>query len=275
MNTRIAVGGALVAVAALLLPSSLEAQDDRFDWSQPMSQGQTLEVKGIVGEIRAELASGDQAQVVARKRGDRDDFEEVAIEVEELRDGFVICAVYGSWKHGKGRCLPGRDEWDDDDRPRRWRDRDMDVEVEYVVRVPAGVEFQGGMVSGRIEVEDLQSHVEVSTVNGDIYVSTSETAWANTVSGDIDITMGSLSWDEMEFNTVSGDITLWLPDDFAADVRFSSLSGDFYSDFDLTFRTRRERRWIGSDIRGTIGDGGRSLYVHTVSGSVDLRRNRG
>jgi hypothetical protein len=264
------IGLALLAVAGA---DTLAAQDT-FEWSQRMSDGQVLKVRGISGEIRAVLASGGEAQVFARKRGDRDDFEEVAVEVEEIGDGYVICAVYGSWKHGEGRCHPDRDDWDDDDDRDRHRNRSMDVEVDYEVRIPAGVEFDGGMINGEIEARDLRSEVEVHTVNGDIFVSTSEAAWANTVSGDIELEMGSFDWEEMEFNTISGDITLWLPDNFSSDVRFSSLSGDLDSDFDLTIRNRRNRRWIGSDIRGTIGDGGRDLYLHTISGNVDLRRMR-
>ena len=264
------MGLALLAVAG----ADILAAQDSFEWTQRMSEGQVLKVRGISGEIRAVLAPGGEAQVFARKRGDRDDFEEVAIEVEELQDGFVICAVYGSWNHGEGRCHPDHDNWDDDDHRHRRRHRSMDVEVEYEVRVPAGVEFDGGMINGEIEARDLRSQVDVHTVNGDIFVSTSEAAWANTVSGDIELAMGSFDWDEMEFNTVSGDIILWLPDDFSSDVRFSSLSGDLDTEFDLTIRNRRNRRWVGSDIRGTIGSGGRDLYVHTISGNVDLRRMR-
>ena len=45
--------------------------------------------------------------------------------------------------------------------------------------MPAGIEFQGNMVSGGIQVEDLRSQVDVSTVAGDIFVSSSEMVWAN------------------------------------------------------------------------------------------------
>lgn len=258
----------------LALPAwgGLQAQNDSFDWSQRMTRGQVLTVKGIVGEIRAVPSSGDQVEVVARKDGDRRDFQEVAIEVEEVDDGFVICAVYGSWNHGRGHCQPDHRDRDDDWERQDRRHHSIDVEVDYEVRIPAGVTFHGGMVSGDIEVRNLQSEVEASTVNGDIFVSTSEMAWANTVSGDIEMEMGSLAWDEMDLNTVSGDITLWLPNDFGAEVEFKSVSGDLRSDFDLTLRGRQARRWIGSNIRGTIGDGGRELNVHTVSGNLDLRR---
>ncbi len=58
-----------------------------------------------------------------------------------------------------------------------------------------------------------------------------------------------------------------------ADVDFNSLSGDFDTDFDISVRSRRSR-WIGSRVRGTIGDGGRELSFNTVSGDVQLRRAR-
>ncbi len=262
----------LTLVLAGCIPAgALSAQTDTFDWSQRMGDGQVLEVKGIVGSIHAVLASGNQAEVVARKRGRSGDFEEVAIEVEETSNGFVICAVYGTWNHGEGHCLPGhRDRRDDHER--RHRGSDLDVEVEYEVRVPAGVEFQGGMVSGGIEVEDLRSEVEVSTVSGDIFVSSSEMVWANSVAGDIEVDMGSFDWEELDFNTVSGDITLWFPSDFSAEIEFNSLSGELDTDFDLTVRNQRKRRWIGTDLEATIGNGGRELSLSTISGDVELRR---
>lgn len=270
------IAGALILFAVTASPWSpyLGAQEDTFQWSQQMGQGQVLEVRGIVGDIHAVLASGDRAEVVARKRGDPDDFDEVAIEVEELNNGYVVCAVYGSWNHGKGRCLrDGRESWEDEDRESH-RNVDMDVDVEFEVRVPTGVELQGSMVSGEIEVQDLRSEVDVSTVSGNIFVSSSEMVWANSVSGDIEVEMGRFDREAMEFSTVSGDITLWLPADFGADIDFNSLSGDLTSDFDLTVRSRRNRRWVGTDIEGTIGGGGRELSLNTVSGDVELRRMR-
>ncbi len=275
MFMKIAKAGLLLAFIGCFTGGQLKAQEDTFEWSGRLGDGQVLTVKGIVGNIQAVLASGDRAEVGARKRGTRGDFNEVAIEVEEVDEGVIVCAVYGSWNHGEGRCLPDRKDWEDDeDRDRHWG-RDMDVEVEYQVRVPAGVDFNGGMISGEIEVRDLRSEVDVSTVSGDIFVSTSGMAWANSVSGDIEVDMGDYDWDDMDFSTVSGDITLWLPDDFGAEIDFNSLSGDFDSDFDLTVRRERKRKWIGTDLEATIGNGGRELNLDTLSGDVELRRKRG
>ena len=270
--SRIFFGLGLLALMAV--PAGpLQAQSDTFEWSGRMSSGQTLQVKGIVGDIHVTLASGDRAEVVAHKRGGEDDFHQVAIEMAEDGDRIVICAVYGSWNHGEGRCHPDHDGRHDDDRGRH-RKVDMDVDVDYEVRLPAGVEFEGMIVSGDIRAEGLRSDVSVNTVDGGISVVTTGRAWANTVSGDIEIEMSDFGGGELDFNTVSGDITLWLPSDFSADVEFSSLSGDFDTDFDMDIRSKKDR-WIGSHIRGTIGGGGRDLSINTVSGDVELLRSRG
>jgi hypothetical protein len=212
--------------------------------------------------------------VIARKRGEEEDFHQVAIEVAEAGNRIVVCAVYGTWNHGEDRCHPDhRDRRDDDqDRP---RDVDIDVMVDYEVRLPAGVDFEGNVVSGNIEAEGLRSDVRVNTVEGEISVVTTGRAWANTVAGDIRIQMGDFSGGDLEFHTVSGDITLWLPADFSANVEFSSLSGDFDTDFDMDIQNERERRWVGSRVEGTIGGGGRDLSFNTVSGNVSLLRARG
>jgi hypothetical protein len=260
-------------MALVTVPNApLQAQGDTFEWSGRMTSGQTLEVKGIVGNIHTTLASGDRAEVVARKRGDAEDFQQVAVEMAEDGDRIVICAVYGSWNHGEGRCHPDHDGRRGDDEGRH-RNVDMDVEVDYEVRLPAGVKLEGTVVSGDIRAEGLRSDVSVHTVDGKVSVVTTGRAWANTVNGDIEIEMGEFSGGDLDFNTVSGDITLWLPSDFSADVEFSSLSGDFDTDFDMDIRSKSDR-WIGSHIKGTIGGGGRDLSINTVSGDVELRRSR-
>ena len=129
------------------------------------------------------------------------------------------------------------------------------------------------MISGDVEVRDVASEVTATSVSGDVYVSTTEVAWGTTVSGSIDIEMGSSDWDHLHFSTVSGDITLSLPSGLDTEVEFESLSGDFRADFDVSINSRRDR-WMGSRFSGTIGDGGRQLSFHTVSGDVRLRRVR-
>jgi hypothetical protein len=261
-------------LAGLAVPAtSLQAQNDSFEWSGRMGSGHTLEVRGIVGDFTATLASGDRAEVFARKRGESEDFHQVAIEMAEDGNHIIICAVYGDWNHGENRCHPDHRDRDDDE-DRQHRNVDMDVKVDYEIRLPAGVDLEAMVVSGDIEAEGLRSDVHVNTVDGEISITTTGRAWANSVSGDIEIDMGDFSGGDLDFHTVSGDITLRLPADFSADVDFSSLSGDLDTDFDMEVHNAHERRWVGSRVEGTIGRGGRDLNLNTVSGDVRILRSR-
>lgn len=268
MRGRI-LGLGMMALMAAAVGSGVEAQDRSFEWQGEMRAGQVLEVRGIVGDIRAEFTSGRTAEVVAVKDGRERDFDEVEIRVVEQRNGYKICAVYHAHAT-RGEGCDNDHDWNDGDRR-----HSIDVDVNYVVRLPAGVELDAAVVSGEVRAEGLRSEVRASTVDGDVFVSTTEKAWGNTVSGDIEIEMGSTDWQDLDFNTVSGDITLWLPAGIDTDVDFDSLSGDIHSDFDITMTGRRSRRWIGSNVEGYIGSRGeRTLSFNTISGDVTLRRAR-
>ncbi|MCA9738950.1 MAG: DUF4097 family beta strand repeat-containing protein [Gemmatimonadota bacterium] len=255
---------AALLVGALAAPAAAQ-EGSAFEWAGSISRGDELEVRGISGDIRVVLARGDRAEVTATKHGRSRDFEDVEIVAVETRDGIRVCAIYFPRGRAEDRC-EDREHGNNG----RWND-DIDVEVDFEVALPAGVDFRGVTVAGRIDVEDVRSDVRVNTVSGDITVSTSEIAQANTVNGEMDIEIGSTDWDELDFATVSGDITLTLPASAETEVRFASLSGDFDSDFDVRY-TRKRDRWVGANIEGVIGDDRRSVAFKTVSGDVRLRR---
>lgn len=259
---------AVALAAAAVAP--LTAQDGDFEWRGDLEPGEVLEVKGITGSIQAVLASGRSARVTARKRGSESDFDEVEIRVVEDPDGITICAVYGDRGRDGSSC---RTDWDDDDRDDRdRRKKDVDVSVDYVVELPEGVDFYAAMVTGDVEVDDVRSDVNATSVTGDVVVSTTGSIEATSVSGDLDLRPGRVDRSR-RYRSVSGDITMRLPADLEADVTFESLSGDLDSDFELDVEDRDDR-WIGSSISGTIGDGGPRLSFSTVSGDVRLLRDR-
>lgn len=271
MKTIMILLGFGLMISFIIQPVKLKAQEDTFRWAGSMGQGQVLDVKGISGSIRARLAQGDRAEIVAHKRGDSGDFGEVAVEMVETTDGIVVCAVYGSWNHGKGRCGDGGQS---DSDLNRHRNVSIDVEVDYEVMVPAGVALEASTVAGEVRAEGLRSDVEASSVDGSVRISTTGRARGNTVSGDLEIEMGNPGTKDLAFSTISGDITLWLPSDFGATIEFQSLSGDFYTDFDLAVH-RQRGRWVGTSLEGAIGGGGRLLSLETVSGDVEVRKRQG
>lgn len=255
--------GALLAMAVAV--TGAEAQEP-FRWSGQIARGGTLEVKGISGNVRAELASGSTVEVTATKTGDRDDFDQVEIRVVKDGSDVTVCAVYGDGGgDGCGNLGGAR-------RGLFRRNRSIDVGVDYVVKLPAGTPLKAELVSGDVNIQGVRSDVTASTVSGDVTIATTGVARAHAVSGDLDVSMGSEGWDELDFNTVSGDITLRLPAAAAADVEFNSVSGDLTSDFEMKLTGRIGRRWPGQPVRATIGEGGRPITLKTVSGDVRLLR---
>jgi hypothetical protein len=246
--------------AAIILAGPLAAED--FRWHGRLAAGKTVEVKGVNGAIEASLASGDEVEVTATKRGRRSDPGSVRVEVLEHAEGVTVCAVYPDVDGRRNECRAGSGG--------HMSTRDNDVEVHFVVKVPRGVGFSPRTVNGDVEATDLEGDVAATTVNGSIEVSTSGRAEAQTVNGSIRARAGRADWaGDAEFKTVNGSITLTLPTDTAADVRAETVNGEIETDFPLTVTGRVSRRHLS----GTIGGGGRSLELETVNGSIHLRKS--
>lgn len=258
---RGARAAACAAAAVLAAATGLAAQED-FRWTGRVEAGDVVEIEGVNGSISAEPASGDEVEVVARKRADRSDPASVRIEVVEHEDGVTICSMYPTPRgERENRCAPGD--------AGHMNSRDNDVKVDYTVRVPRGVEFRGENVNGDVEAEGLSGRAVAETVNGSIRLATSGVAHARTVNGSIEARMGRADWQgALEFRTVNGGITVYLPDGVGAEVEARSVNGSMETDFPLTV----EGRWGPREMRGTLGGGGRTLRLETVNGSIELRR---
>jgi hypothetical protein len=235
-----------------------------FNWHGRIAQGKRLEVKGVNGDVRAVLTSGAEAVVNAAKHANRSDPDEVEIKVVESEDGITICAVYPTPPRARreNTCEPG-DRWHSST-------EDNDVSVDFEVQVPAGVVFNGQTVNGEMSAEGLKADVKASTVNGSVRVTTTGLAEASTVNGSVYVEMGRSDWaDELEFTTVNGKITLIMPSQLSTEVRASTVNGEIESDYPVMvtgkFGPRR--------MRGTIGNGGRSLSLSTVNGGIRLRKS--
>jgi DUF4097 and DUF4098 domain-containing protein YvlB len=253
---------ALCLITALVAtPGSAQTQD--FQWHGTVRQGQSIEIKGVNGDVRAEPSGGNEVEVVAVKRANRDNPESVRIEVVPHAGGVTICAVYPSRDTQKpNECVAGEGG--------RMNVQNNDVSVRFTVRVPAGVTFVGKTVNGEIEAAQLNGDVALATVNGSVAFSTTGGGRASTVNGSIRGQMGRADWSNtLEMATVNGSITLTLPPDLNTDVRASTVNGDITSDFPMTVTGRISRR----KLEGTIGGGGRVLSLDSVNGSITLKRD--
>jgi len=249
----------LALAGALAIAAPLHAQSD-WNWNKAMSSGQTLQIKGINGSIKAVAVPGGEARVVAMKTAKKSDIDDVRLMVVEARGVTTICAIYPSKR--------GRDENTCSQNGGQSVDNN-DVQVEFTVQVPRGVKLDAQSVNGGIDATGLTNDVNAETVNGNIRLSTSGLATAETVNGSITATMGRADWtSDLKFATVNGGITISFPTDIDADVSASTVNGDIETDFPLEVTGR----FGPKHVSGKIGNGGRKLQLTTVNGAIALKR---
>lgn len=244
--------------------TALGQNDDTFRWSGVIAAGKTLEVRGVNGDIEATGAAGTTAEVVARKKGEDDDPGVVRIEVVEDAEGVLLCAVYPSPRGEPANTCRRRNSGHNIE--------NNDVEVDFTIRVPAGVLLDASTVNGDVSATGIRADTEVATVNGTVEVSSTGTVSAHTVNGSIDASMGRASWSgELEFHTVNGSVTVEMPAGTNAVVEGQTVTGNLQSDFPLQLEADHE--WGPKSFEGRIGQGGGTISIETVNGSIKLVRS--
>ena len=68
----------LAIVAAITSTGTIPS--DQFHWQGRIAAGQSIEINGVYGSIRAEPASGDRAEVMAFSSGRQLDSAEVQVD---------------------------------------------------------------------------------------------------------------------------------------------------------------------------------------------------
>jgi hypothetical protein len=104
-------------------------------------------------------------------------------------------------------------------------------------------------VSGSIRMTDCAGEIDADSVSGKINLEFAEFKGAT-------------------LKTVSGQVELTLPANANADLSFTTVSGGFNNnglDINIISQTRRK-------ITGTLGQGGQTLAVNTVSGGLTVKR---
>jgi hypothetical protein len=259
--------------------SAVAATQQDFHWRGRLAAGEQIQINNVIGDIRAEPTDGDEVVVTGVRHGRNAD--EVRIEVVRRSSGTVVCAVYPS---DGDRGWSRRDDDDDDDdreprdacNPRHTNTRDGSASVDFTVRVPAAVKLAARTVSGDVEALRLRGPVDARSVSGDVRVSTAGPVQAASVSGNVTATLGRMGGQDLQFRSVSGNVTLEVPAGIDAEFEARTLSGSIDSDLPMLIggRDDRGRFRVGQQVHATLGRGGPTLHVTTVSGDVVLRRSR-
>lgn len=251
---------ALLLSLAYHVPVAPPRADD-FHWKGKIPAGQTIEIRGINGGIRATAGTGPEVEVTGVKHARKSNPDDVKIEVVTSASGVTICAVYPG-RHGRTNSCEAGGHGDNNT-------EDNDVSVEFTVTVPDGVQLVASTVNGDVGANSLGSHVEATTVNGSIDVTTKGAAEATTVNGSIRVRMGTSMTADAEFTTVNGDITVSFPTGLSCDFEANTVNGSIESAFPVTVTGRMKP----TSMRGTIGAGGKQLKLSTVNGSIELQKS--
>ncbi len=227
-------------------PTQLEKQTE-FNWKEIVIAGQTIEIQGVNGDVSAELAQSEEAEVIARIRGaHRPD----AVKVQPIKHagGILFCATYPVRNPARPYiCRPHqlgeRPEVSTEVNGKAFDLRfanggggeidEGDVRIDFVVRVPRGVHFVGYTMLGDVRVNRLSGHITAQSTYGDVRVD--------------------------------------LPEDVRANISAESKLGDILSDFNLPIRPGK---MFGASCKGDIGSAERKIILGTVTGQIQLQRVR-
>ena len=126
-----------------------------------------------------------------------------------------------------------------------------------------------GSVSGSIDIKAISSKSNgFETTSGDVKIdSITGDIKAKSVSGSVTAIYKEFN-NDIQAETVSGDVKLSLPQDSAFNIDFSTMSGDLDNEFPLLVTGKIEKR----NIKGTVGNGQKTIRVETVSGDAALNK---
>jgi hypothetical protein len=131
-----------------------ETKRNEFAWRGKVPPDGLVEIIGISGDIRTEISTGDEVEVIAIKDGAQDEIDQVQIRVEESANGVKVCAAFPLLEgQGQPECLAdGR--WNSMsmsqsgnsnrklslryESGKRQSFRVADIRVQFKVRIPAG-----------------------------------------------------------------------------------------------------------------------------------------
>jgi beta-lactamase regulating signal transducer with metallopeptidase domain len=241
-----------------------------FNWAGVVPAGQTIEIQGVLGSIRAETTAGDSVIVFATRHG-RATNPDVHFEVVHRSDGVTICAVYPVPASASPNvCKPGATG--------QLNTRANDVEIEFIVRVPSGVGLVASSATGDITTSLLHAPVTATSASGNIDIATTSYATADAKAGNVRVSMGRTDWTgALAVASNAGNIRVTLPSEANVDITASTRTGSIHSDFNPAQERSRWSRLkphgsLGMNVNGTIGGGGRALDIHTISGNIVVKR---
>lgn len=232
---------------------------DRWEYRAFLRPSQQVWIRNTNGPIDVVSSDNDSLFIEAEKSWRNSDPQSVQLVPVPTDRGITVCAL---WEARDARCNEGGDY-------RMNGVKKNDVAVRFTVHLPANIPVTASTVNGGLEIDGVSAPVEANTVNGRISVNTSKgPIRAETVNGSIEANMQELAGGDVKLTTVNGSVTAGLPARINANIDAETVNGRVETEFPVKMIGKMTTR----HLRGTIGNGGATLKLVTVNGSIMLHQ---
>ena len=148
-----------------------------------------------------------------------------------------------------------------------WKEATGKKNIKYSIRydlwVPDRLNLVLKTVDGDITVTGMSGKSNISTVDGDIQITTAGEFLAQTVDGDIRADLNGQPRDKCVLRAVDGDIALSLDPALAVELRLQSLDGDRTVELPLDGMVK-----TAGQLMGTRNGGGTKIVLNIVDGDI-------
>ncbi len=226
---------------------------DVIDESYDFNQNGRISLSNINGKVTITSCDCNQVRLLATiTASDQETRDRITVKIKSSESNLSIKTKYAKQERG-------------------YNNRNNHSEVVYELSVPNDVELdQIELVNGDLNISGVTGKLDADLVNGELKSDgmTSDTK-VSLVNGDMELTFANLNnAKNISLNSVNGDIVVILPSNADVDVSAETVSGKISNDFGLNVH---EGRYVGSDMRGTVGDGSVSLSMENVNGRIKMK----
>jgi Putative adhesin len=245
-----AIGGLATIAAVGAGAAGFDRASESFSHTYPLAADGRVSLANVSGNIRITGWDRNEVRLEAVKHADADeDLQAITIAIDARPDAVEIETKY----------------------PHHFFDDHHSGRVDYTLSVPNRARIDSiKLVSGDLRLEGLTGDVDASSVSGEIRAEgLTGAVHLSGVSGTIEASFDRDPGRRVSLSTVSGSIVLGLMPDANANVSAETVSGGIHSDLPIEVN---QHQWVGQSLHGTLGNGEGQIDLHTVSGSIELRR---
>jgi hypothetical protein len=252
-RTRWTIGTALVVLLGAAVAVSAGSYDftDEIDRSFPLERGGSVSLDNVNGDVIVNVWSGGEVRVQAtRSASSQELLDGLEVEIDSTGSELRIETRYPSQRSGWGRH--------------------GHTKVEYTLTVPTWAALDGiDLVNGNLRVDGVEGDIDAESVNGTIeLVDVAGSVEASTVNGPLNVIATRVGpGAEFDLESVNGLIDLRLAPGIGVEVDAESVNGHIRNDFGIDVH---KGKWVGSNMRGVVGDGSIRVSLETVNGNIRL-----